>query len=167
MHFSSAGWVGTCDTKWRRFLSFRRTLTSLSFMKRTLVCFAFSWIHGRGNVVLERGSGPCFETLTSSSVPQFFPQKRGQILDLSDWTLTATFTTQLLCMRKKNYLIFQTHTFTETESHDHSSTPQAYPALYIHYGFWPETISGSLYFPVGDYLYLPCSLLIHTFQFWH
>lgn len=167
MHFSSAGWVGTCDTKWRRFLSFRRTLTSLSFMKRTLVCFAFSWIHGRGNVVLERGSGPCFETLTSSSVPQFFPQKRGQILDLSDWTLTATFTTQLLCMRKKNYLIFQTHTFTETESHDHSSNPTGIPCPV--YSLWILTRNYFWFsvFSSWRYLYLPCSLLIHTFQFWH
>lgn len=76
MHFPSAGWVGTCDTKWRHFLSFRHRLTSASFMKRTLVCFAFSWIHGRGNVVLGWGSGPCFQTLTSSSVPPFFPPRR-------------------------------------------------------------------------------------------
>lgn len=126
--FFPSGSVGTCD-EWRGTTASRSRLVAvLLVQRRALGCPAFSPLNGRGNVVLVRGSGPYFQTVTSSPAT-LFPRREAterKRLDLTDegraWKPTSPLTDSnfnsptALHEKKPIQKSVHTHTYTHTET---------------------------------------------------
>lgn len=126
--FSPSGSVGTCD-EWRG------TASSPSVINED-ENIGSSCLHGRGNVVLVQGSGPCFETVTSSPPPPFSPRREARERKRRDLTDEEEGVKANILSHWQQLLLSHCFTWEKTHSEICTHTQQYKPLIQASTRVW-------------------------------